>query len=428
MINKENIEIGEGESVAELYLHVPFCVQKCGYCDFLSFPSDEEARERYVRALQNELRSAGGALAGTKIVSVFIGGGTPTVLSPRQLELLLNEVHASFTLIPDAEVSVEMNPGTGRENTLRALRQGGVNRLSIGCQAMEDAQLCRLGRIHTRREFLNCYDAARSAGFQNINVDLMEAIPGQSLADWERTLQEVADLSPEHISAYSLILEEGTPFYRDRESLELPDEETERRMYERTEELLGEYGYSRYEISNYAKEGFLCRHNAGYWTGVPYAGLGLGASSYLWMDGIAENLRQAASLEPGAPSCPRMDGIAVSSECLMRRFRNPDSMESYLRLYEKGQLADWRSAEAHIDMETITKEEQQAEFMILGLRMTEGVRRSVFARRFGIGMDEVYEEVLKRHHSEGLLAFEGDRVFLTRRGLSLSNYVLCDFL
>lgn len=384
---------------AEIYLHIPFCVRKCGYCDFLSFPSDDAARERYVRALIREIRATGEALSGMRIATVFMGGGTPTVLSSSQLSRIFDAVRESFRVSADAEISVEANPGTVDIETLRSLRGCGVNRLSIGCQSLDDRLLRKLGRIHTRKEFLDCYAEARRAGFDNINIDLMSAIPDQTYADWERTLRETAGLGPEHISAYSLILEEGTDFYVRRDSLLLPDEDTERRMYDRTREILSEYGYRQYEISNYAREGYRCRHNVGYWTGVPYAGLGLGASSL-------------------------MDDV---------RFKNTDQMDEYLRFMESGKAEapdrrSWRSWEVHRGTEPLSESDRMAEFMILGLRMTDGVSRAEFSRRFGRDLTGMYGDVIVRHVSEGLLADQDGRVFLTEAGLSLANYVMCDFL
>ncbi len=380
---------------AELYLHIPFCMKKCGYCDFLSFSADADMRERYVRALIREIKDAGDAFYGTRIVTVFAGGGTPTVLDSGQIRRIFRAVQASFSLDADAEITVEVNPGTVDEEKLVTLRDAGVNRLSIGCQSLDDRLLLELGRIHDRDVFLRCFHAARRAGFRNISIDLMSGIPDQSYMDWVRTLREAAELGPEHISAYSLILEEGTPFWRKRDSLRLPDEDTERRMYEDTRRILSEYGYERYEISNYAKRDRRCRHNVGYWTGVPYAGLGLGASSYLG------NVR----------------------------FRNTDHMEAYLDWFEQTDRAlPWPEAPVHCEREALSDADAMAEFVILGLRMEEGISEETFFSRFGKNIGEVYGEILEKHGREGLLEEKNGRIFLTERGFSLSNYVMCDFL
>ena len=380
---------------AELYLHIPFCMKKCGYCDFLSFSADADMRERYVRALIREIKDAGDAFYGTRIVTVFAGGGTPTVLDSGQIRRIFRAVQASFSLDADAEITVEVNPGTVDEEKLVTLRDAGVNRLSIGCQSLDDRLLLELGRIHDRDVFLRCFHAARRAGFRNISIDLMSGIPDQSYMDWVRTLREAAELGPEHISAYSLILEEGTPFWRKRDSLRLPDEDTERRMYEDTRRILSEYGYERYEISNYAKRDRRCRHNVGYWTGVPYAGLGLGASSYLG------NVR----------------------------FRNTDHMEAYLDWFEQtDRVLPWPEAPVHCEREALSDADAMAEFVILGLRMEEGISEETFFSRFGKNIGEVYGEILEKHGREGLLEEKNGRIFLTERGFSLSNYVMCDFL
>ena len=272
----------------ELYIHIPFCVRKCNYCDFLSFPAGLESIESYCRALDEEIcrtaeiiyekqedRNTG------RISTIFVGGGTPSVLAPEQIRRLFFCLRQNFSISPDAEISMEANPGTLTREKLAACMEAGVNRLSIGLQSSDDALLKVLGRIHTWEQFLDNYREARKTGFQNINIDLMSSLPGQTLSGYLKTLEQVTELRPEHISSYSLILEEGTPFF-DSEDIRrrLPDEAVDREMYERTKELLHERGYERYEISNYAKEGFACRHNIGYWDGVPYLGLGLGASSY----------------------------------------------------------------------------------------------------------------------------------------------------
>ena len=380
---------------AELYLHIPFCVHKCGYCDFLSFRADADARERYVRALIREIGDAGRALCGTRIVTVFVGGGTPTILDAGQMERIFRAVRRSFLMDTDTEITVEANPGTVDEEKLSALRSCGVNRLSIGCQSLDDHLLKKLGRIHSREEIFSCFRAARRAGFENISVDLMSAIPDQTYRDWVRTLCGAAELGPEHISAYSLILEEGTPFWRRKDSLRLPDEDTERRMYEDTRTILSEYGYERYEISNYAKKGRRCRHNVGYWTGVPYAGIGLGASSFIGGE----------------------------------RFRNTDDMASYLEYFgraDRGCL--WQDAPVKRERERLSKQDAMTEFVILGLRMTEGISEAEFSRRFGRGVGEVYGTMLEKHCLEGLLERQNGRIRLTERGFSLANYVMCDFL
>ena len=375
------------EQELELYAHIPFCVRKCGYCDFLSGTAEESTREAYLLALAREIRRAGQDAEGCRAVSVFFGGGTPTVLTGGQLSRLLPEIKKSFRLAGDCEITLEANPGTLDPEKLRLCREAGFNRISIGCQSADNRELRRLGRIHTWEEFLEGFRQAREAGFSNINVDLMSGIPGQTLVSWETSLRKTAELGPEHISAYSLILEEGTPFYENREKLDLPDEDTERRMYERTGEILEEYGCRQYEISNYAREGYRCRHNLGYWTGREYLGLGLGASS-LWRD---------------------------------TRFRNTDSMEEYLK--DSGNLPKIRREE-----EKLSASDRQSEYMILGLRLTEGISLAGFRETFGTDVRKVWPGALEKYEGYGLLEEAAGRLKFTGEGISLSNVVLAEFL
>lgn len=245
----------------ELYIHIPFCKKKCKYCDFLSGPSTADKRESYVKAFVRIFaHTRTWRRLAVLSVSLF-GGGTPSTLTAFQMQQIFSAVRDTFVVEENAEITVEMNPGTVDREKLSGYKKCGINRLSIGLQSTKNRELQILGRIHTYEEFLETYHMARAEGFENINVDLMSAIPGQSLTDWEENLKTVAELAPEHISAYSLIVEEGTPFYEEygegRHADELPDEETERKMYWRTKEILSKYGYERYEISNYAKPDML---------------------------------------------------------------------------------------------------------------------------------------------------------------------------
>jgi oxygen-independent coproporphyrinogen-3 oxidase len=375
------------ERELELYVHIPFCVKKCGYCDFLSGPADEAVRAAYLEALAGEIRRCGETAGSCRVVSVFFGGGTPSVLSGKQLSRLLSEIREDFSLTADCEITLEANPGTLDREKLRLCGEAGFNRISLGCQSADDRELRRLGRIHTWEDFLDGFRMAREAGFRNINVDLMSGIPGQSLRSWEKSLEKTAELEPEHISAYSLILEEGTPFWENREKLDLPDEDTERQMYERTGELLESYGYRQYEISNYAREGRRCRHNLGYWTGREYLGLGLGASS-LWQD---------------------------------TRFRNTDSLEIYRQSCGDPQ-------KIRVEKETLSREDRQSEYMILGLRLTEGISLENFRETFGKDVREIWPGVLEKYEGLGLLEEPGGRLRFTRKGISLSNVVLAEFI
>lgn len=379
MINKKKLE---------LYIHIPFCVRKCNYCDFLSAPSDEQTRKEYTDALVRELEGRRTEGEAYEVVSVFIGGGTPSILETPCMERLMETVRECYSLSSKAEITVEVNPGTVDSEKLARYRLAGINRLSIGLQSALEEELLRIGRIHNYRQFEETYYSARKAGFSNINVDVMSALPGQKTGDYERTLNAVLGLQPppEHISAYSLIVEEGTVFWElNREGkLDLPDEDSERKMYDLTREKLAQEGYHRYEISNYAREGFECRHNCGYWTRTDYLGFGIGAAS------LMEN----------------------------RRFSNGRELSAYLK----------DPMGVREGMQELTREEQMEEFMFLGLRLTSGVRKSRFYQEFGQTMDEVYGAVLVKNIGDGLLEEENGFVRLTDRGVDVSNYVMAQFL
>ena len=423
----------EDLSCLELYIHIPFCVRKCAYCDFLSFPSGEEERERYVERLTEEIEEAGAVSEGYVATAIFFGGGTPSVLTPKQTERILNAVKKSFYVAEDAEITTEVNPGTADREKLEAWRQAGINRLSFGLQSTENRELQYLGRIHTMEDFLESYRAAREAGFENINIDLMSALPGQTVSSWEKTLRTVVSLQPEHISAYSLIIEEGTPFCQlfgedgdaaeeknRRQSLgipELPDEDAERRMYYDTERILGEAGYHRYEISNYAKPGYECRHNKGYWTGTEYLGLGLGASSYI-------NIRR----EKGEAAKISASGKESGDRRQLERRSNVRDFKTYLSLTRE----DFRAGRQIEERELLTNQAMMEEFMFLGLRLTEGISEMEFFRRFSCTLETVYGDVLEKLAGQELMERyerEGAAFWrLTKRGIDVSNCVLAEFL
>lgn len=423
----------EDLSCLELYIHIPFCVRKCAYCDFLSFPSGEEERERYVERLTEEIEEAGAVSEGYVATAIFFGGGTPSVLTPNQTERILNAVKKSFYVAEDAEITTEVNPGTADREKLEAWRQAGINRLSFGLQSTENRELQYLGRIHTMEDFLESYRAAREAGFENINIDLMSALPGQTVSSWEKTLRTVVSLQPEHISAYSLIIEEGTPFCqlfgedgdaaeekKRRQSLgipELPDEDAERRMYYDTERILGEAGYHRYEISNYAKPGYECRHNKGYWTGTEYLGLGLGASSYI-------NIRR----EKGEAAKISASGKESGDRRQLERSSNVRDFKMYLSLTRD----DFRAGRQIEERELLTNQAMMEEFMFLGLRLTEGISEMEFFRRFSCTLETVYGDVLEKLAGQELMERyerEGAAFWrLTKRGIDVSNCVLAEFL
>ena len=378
----------------ELYVHIPFCVRKCEYCDFLSAPAGADTQQEYVRNLLLEIEQKGVRCTDYEVTTIFFGGGTPSILKAGWIADILDAIHRNFKVRKDAEITIECNPGTLTFEKLSIYKSAGINRISVGLQSASDAELRELGRIHTYEDFLKSYDLIRKKGFSNVNIDLMAALPGQTLKSYEQTLRRVLTLKPEHISAYSLIIEEGTPFYEKYEADELlrekgekpqmlPSEETERLMYERTKELLLAHGYERYEISNYARRGYACRHNIGYWRRENYLGFGLGSASLL------EN----------------------------ERFHNTTDLTDYLG-------GDYLAYE----QEKLDKKSQMEEFMFLGLRMTEGISTECFRQTFGLTVELVYGPVLQQQIADQLLKKEDGRIFLTERGLDVSNYVMAQFL
>lgn len=374
-----------------IYIHIPFCISKCIYCDFCSAPADDETKEHYVNALCREITAAGERAAADgdnrKISTIFFGGGTPSILHSALLVQIMNTVMAAFNVADDAEITVECNPGTLNRSKLATYRDIGVNRLSIGLQSPNNRELKNLGRIHTYEQFEESYIAARLAGFDNINVDIMSAIPNQTLAGYEDNLRKVIALNTEHISAYSLIVEEGTPLYKMVERTHgriLPSEDEDREMYAMTKAMLAEAGYSRYEISNYAKPGRECRHNISYWERADYLGFGAAAASLLGK----------------------------------RRFTNTYDVASYIA----GPI-DNHSEEQLLDIN-----DEMEEYMFLGLRMMKGVDTEQFGKLFGRSYDELYGDITARQIEQGLMVRDGSRVKLTDIGIDISNTVMAEFM
>ena len=405
----------------ELYLHIPFCERKCAYCDFLSAPADLPVRISYIKKLQEEIAYYGAQYGEYQVSSIFFGGGTPTILEGYQLAAILETVKEHFNITTDAEITVECNPGTLTAGKAEKLVQAGFNRLSMGLQSADDRELQLLGRIHNFAQFLESYDLARKAGFQNINVDLMSALPGQTLKSWQDTLQKVTALCPEHISAYSLIIEEGTPFYErfaeDERIREegghprlLPEEDVERQMYELTETFLHTKGYERYEISNYAKPGYECRHNCGYWTRKDYLGLGLGASSLVEHQRFQNTSDLKTYLEQEySPQC----------EGQHERIAETIQLQEETGLSQTGH---------HIHIKILDKKSEMEEFMFLGLRLMAGISRQQFEKNFQVTLNSVYGEVLRKLKGEQLIEEVAGYVRLTEHGIDVSNYVLAEFL
>lgn len=402
-----------------LYIHIPFCKKKCLYCDFLSAPACAQEREDYVKALLREISVMAKLCEEYRIISVFFGGGTPSLVSGTQMKRIMAAIRKGYDLCEDAEITVECNPATADLQKLSVYRECGINRLSIGLQSANDNELKELGRIHTYNQFLDTFTAARKAGFTNINVDIMSALPGQTYESYIHTLASVISLHPEHISAYSLIIEEGTPFFeRYSDGIEnevvqgmecapmypqLPDEDTERRMYHDTAKVLQKEGYLRYEISNYAKKGYECRHNMTYWTGIEYLGLGLGASSYF--NGY------------------RYKNITDLNEYI-QKCRGELSVQNIL----SGANGGMPDSPLTDEVITLTVNDKIEEYMFLGLRLKKGVSIRLFQQQFKVPMDEVYGKVIEKLKQEGLLLQQGDRLRLSKKGTDLANYAMSHFI
>lgn len=360
----------------ELYIHIPFCVRKCAYCDFLSAPAGEKTQERYVEMLLEEIRRSALCRKDYEVVTVFFGGGTPSILKGEKIQSILELLKSRFDFREAAEITIEANPGTVDREKLLQYRASGINRISFGLQSADDRELRLLGRIHTWEQFLESFRLAREAGFENINVDLMSALPGQTEESYRETLKRVLKLRPEHISAYSLIIEEGTPFfekYGNHPEL-LPSEDEERRMYYDTKDILHMHGYERYEISNYARPGYACRHNLGYWERVDYKGYGLGAASLL-------------------------DNV---------RYSNQADLQKYLE-------GNFSGSE-----ERLTEQAIREEYFFLGLRKTEGVNPGIYRKH--------YEKLMEKLQMQQLLREKNGKIYLTEKGIDVSNYVLAQFL
>lgn len=408
------MEMTTGKRQLGVYLHIPFCVQKCLYCDFLSAPASEECMEHYVNLILREIQASAdiGQLQGYEAATVFMGGGTPSLLSARQLDRILCKLSDVLPLRADAEISMEMNPGTVTRKQLADIKRIGVNRISIGVQSFQDSELLALGRIHRAEEVDRLWEWTEQLRFQNRNLDLMSGIPGQTTESFRATLDRAVSLAPEHLSVYSLIIEEGTPFY-ERYPNGAVDEETDRQLYALTKAFLQVHGYARYEISNYAKDGYACRHNLTYWMRGDYLGFGLGAAS-LMKETRFRNAADMAGYEAD---------IAVREACAAGVMRRTGSGAEGGR--QQGQSC---AAFPYAEWETLSMKDSMAETMFLGLRMTRGVSEQAFSGQFGSTIQEIYGNVLQKHLQNGLLAHENGFYFLTERGLDVSNYVMADFL
>lgn len=376
-----------------LYVHIPFCKEKCYYCDFPSFAKGEENYENYVETLIQEIENKHSLCTDYIVKTVFFGGGTPTVLKVDLLEKIMNSIFCNFHLHQNAEITIEANPATFDLEKVIKLREIGFNRISMGVQAWQNNLLKDLGRLHTIENFIENYYAVRQGGFTNVNVDLMFALPKQNFVMWQETLQNIVKLSPEHISVYSLIIEEDTIFHHKLEKgeIHLMDEDLDREMYHFAIDFLAENGYSQYEISNFAKENFVCQHNDVYWTMKEYLGIGLSSHSYF-------------------------NG---------ERFNNTYDLASYLN--SKGDFETIRE-----NIEFIKLEDEMSEFMFLGLRRNKGIDLSEFEKRYNKTIEQVYPNVIEKLIKDGLMLKsinkEETRIFLTKKGFDLSNIVFEKFV
>lgn len=375
-------------NTAGIYIHIPFCVKKCNYCDFLSWTAGEEEQNQYTRMLIQEIEMADRVFPGiNKVDTIFIGGGTPSILSARNLDYICEAIYQKFSVCENTEFTIECNPGTAELEKMKQYKKMGINRISFGVQSTCDKELKELGRIHSFKTAQHSLENAREVGFQNINIDIMSAIPKQTLKSYSQTLENILSLNPEHISAYSLIIEEGTPFYELYCENPPVSEEIDRQMYAKTKEILADNGYERYEISNYAKKGFECKHNLRYWSGGNYAGLGVGASS-------------------------KWNHV---------RYKNEADGKQYIEKLKSREIVAKTE-------EILDKQAEMSEFFILGLRKTKGVSLKEFEERFSVSAESVYGEVVEKFIKEGALIKEGDRLKFSEYGLDVSSYVLCEFL
>lgn len=433
-----------------VYVHIPFCKKKCSYCDFLSFEScGYEKTKRYVDALCKEIAAYAAVAEEYVVKTIFIGGGTPSYIEASFIEQILYVIRNVFLVAQEAEITIEGNPDSLTLDKLTTYRNAGINRLSIGLQSANDDILQALGRVHTYDQFMDAFNNARQAGFENINVDIMSGLPGERTESYIHTLDKVVELQPEHISAYSLIVEEETPLSRNEMLLNLlPDEEQDRLLYAKTKLLLKSSGYNRYEISNYAREGWECKHNIVYWTGGEYLGVGLGASSHLKIqsqDGHGKPIR--------FHGIERMeDYIGIFSQCDGMReddyatfyhlYENIEDYQmeqdsvnlstdkgypQYCQEYENNELLEFLR-DYYMDLYFLKRKDEMEEFMFLGLRLMRGISKTEFKTRFGIAIESVYGEVIMKYKERKLLLESEDRLYLSDKGIDVSNMVMAEFM
>lgn len=445
-----------------IYIHIPFCVHKCIYCDFLSSPADVHTRKQYVRALINEIYLTREGKCANKLIknvlqgdntsyedmeeqavngltsdyalydtvcmadyektimqedisgcvddiksenghivtSIFIGGGTPSAIDAEDISDILDAVRKNYNVSDKAEITIECNPGTMDKKKAAIYRKAGINRISFGLQSTDNNELRMLGRIHTYEQFMESYKIAREAGFDNINIDLMSALPGQTMESFKAVLEKALSLGAEHISVYSLIVEEGTRLADNIDSFpQIPSDDEDRQMYYMTKEMLSSYGYEQYEISNYAQKGYECKHNLKYWERCDYLGFGIGAAS-LYGGRRYTNISDIGRY---------MDVLAEITNALDKSYVN--------------ELLQIRT-----DMEELSKEDEMSEYMFLGLRKTKGIDITDFKEEFGTDIKDIFGEAIEDNIARGLLIHDGNGLYLSKRGIDISNTVMSDFI
>ena len=372
-----------------LYIHIPFCVTKCKYCDFNSFKIDLNEKIKYLNYLGEEMKLYKEEIKNREIDSVFVGGGTPSILNENEINILFEKIKENFNIKSNAEITMECNPGTLTLNKLKVMKKSGVNRLSIGLQAVQNHHLKYIGRIHTFEEFEKNYHDAKQMGFDNINIDLMYALPNQSREDWMESLEKVVKLNPTHISAYSLILEENTELFKmyERDEFNLLDENTDIEKYEYTINYLKSHGYNQYEISNYAKDNFECKHNVLYWKCEEYVGIGASASGYF-------------------------NGI---------RYNNICELDNYEKMILEGEKPiEWE--------EKLSIKDEIEESIFLGLRMNEGIQISDFKEKYNFDFEKEYKNEIEKLSKMELIEIDNNRMKLTQKGREISNSVFVEFI
>lgn len=373
-----------------IYIHIPFCKQKCFYCDFCSFANKNEMQEKYVEAVINEIKNIIHKEKYT-VTTIYFGGGTPSILNPKYIKNILQEIESSFKILDDAEITIEINPGTVNEEKLKKYKEYGINRLSIGLQSANDKILKKIGRIHDYKQFEETFFYARKCGFKNINVDLMIGLPTQTIEDVKQTLEKIIQKNPEHISVYSLIIEEGTIIEKliNENKLQLPDEETERIMYWTVVNELKENGYNQYEISNFSKKTHESKHNTNCWKQKQYIGLGTSAHSYL----------------------------------NKKRYSNTNNIEEYIKNIQENNIS--KNITIH---EEQTEESTMNEYMLLGLRIIQGININEFKHKFKTDPTIKYKEILEKLQKENLIQITKTSIKLTKQGIDFGNIVWEEFI